>query len=236
MNRRPAESGFTLLELLVAMAMMTLIVSMVYGSYAATSQSLEVHSDRLTSSQRASFVLRLMARQIRCAYGPAAEPNATDPADASELLAKQTRPIFRGGGKHPRGEFLSFVTTAGLGTTATARGGLSRVTFRYEAQTETLAMTSRPYTTEQDQKASNESWSPVLGYVTNLSVEFHDGQKWLPNWDAKPAKELPHAVKIALTTVDEKGRPHHIGTTIPVLSRRAGTLTISTKKTGGRSL
>jgi len=209
---------------------------MVYGSYAATSQSLEVHSDRLTSSERASFVLRLMARQIRCAYYPIVEPNATDHPDARDLLARQTDPVFQGGGKDPRGEFLSFVTTAGLGTTATTERGLSRVRYRYESQTETLAIASRPYMAEQSKKAPNESWRPILDYVTDLSVEFHDGQKWLPNWNAKPPKELPRAVRIALTTVDEKGRSHHTETIIPILSRRAGAVAVSTKKTGGRSL
>ena len=131
MKRQPYNSGFTLIELLVAMTMMATIASMVYGSYAATSQSLDIYSRRLTCSQRATLLLRLMSRQIRCAYTPTPEPNTTEPS------------IFYGNARDSRSEILSFATTAGLGTNSGMPRGLSQVRYRFDSIAGILSITNR---------------------------------------------------------------------------------------------
>ncbi len=237
MNRKPNNPGFTLIELLVAMAMMTLVVSMVYGSYAATSQSLEIYSSRLTCSQRGSLVLRLMARQIRGAYRPPTEPNKAESSKVDRLRAttEAACPVFQGNGEDPRGEALSFITTAGLGTGPGARRGLSRVRYRYDARARTLSIASQPYADQLRKKDLTESWQPILRDITDLNIEFHDGRKWRRNWNSKSHNELPRAIKLGFTTADEKGRSYHFETTVPVLSRLGQEPDASRRKAGRRS-
>ncbi len=54
----------------MALALVGTIVTMVYGSYAAASRSVDLYSSRLACSDRTCLVLRLLARQLRCLYLP----------------------------------------------------------------------------------------------------------------------------------------------------------------------
>jgi len=238
MNRQPNNSGFTLIELLAAMAIMATIVSMVYGSYAATSQSLDMHSSRLACSQRASLVLRLMARQIRCAYAPTTEPNTADSSDveirrsetqvdslqrglASRVQFDRLSSAFHGNAQDPRGEILSFATTAGLGTGSGTSRGPSQMRYRFDSITGILSIDSRPCEDRLRREDHSESWRPIMRNVTGVDIEFHDGRQWQQNWDGKQRRDLPRAMRIAIRTEDEKGRPYRFETTIPILSRTA---------------
>ena len=249
MNDNRNNSGFTLVEMLIALAMMATIVSMVYGSYAATAQSVETYSSRLNCSERTSLVLRLMARQIRSAYAPPADPNhlaspaGTDPTKAQansarpgRVLAERLRPIFQGDGQHPRGELLSFASTMGLAGGANGPRGLSRVRYRHDAIANTLWIDCQPNMDRLGHTDLAPTGRPVLDHVTAVDVAFHDGQRWLPKWSGARSRTLPRAVRIDLSLTDEKGRSYRFGTTVRVFSRAAGLSVSSKQKTGGKRL
>lgn len=248
MNRNRNNTGFTLIEMLIALAMMATIASMVYGSYAVTSKSVETYNSRLNCSERTSLVLRLMARQIRCAYIPRTDPNAAessadaDPTDASARSAPRpgieidrSRPVFYGNAQDAHGEVLSFATTTGLGSGLKGRHGLSQVRYRHDSITNTLWIDCRPHMDQRRKTNRALSGQPILDHVTAVDVEFYDGRKWLPKWSVAQGRELPRAVRLGLNLVDEEGRSYHVGTTVGVQSRTALTPTVSKQRIkGGR--
>ncbi|UCD49852.1 MAG: prepilin-type N-terminal cleavage/methylation domain-containing protein [Phycisphaerales bacterium] len=237
MNRNRNNTGFTLIEMLIALAMMAMIVSMVYGSYAATSQSVEACDSRLMYSERASLVLRLMARQIRCAYAPAADPNSyisaaagndtqsqADSARPSQVQTERLRPVFQGGAQHRHGELLSFATTTGLTGGLDGPRGLSQIRYRLDSITNTLWLDCGPRMDRLSHASFVQEGHPVLDHVVAVDVAFHDGQRWLTKWTGTKSRELPHAVRIDLSLLDEAGRSYHFGTTVRTFTRAAGTL------------
>jgi prepilin-type N-terminal cleavage/methylation domain-containing protein len=244
MNKNRNNRGFTLIEMLVAMAMMATIASMVYGSYAVTSKSVESYSSRMACSERASLVLRLMARQIRGAYAPPVDPNQhastagidrtedqTNSVRPSRILVERVRPIFQGDSQHAHGEVLSFVTTTGLRGGLKEPRGLSQIRYRHDAITNTLRIDCQPYRDRLDHTSFAQSEHPMLDHVTAVEVAFHNGRQWLPKWSGAQSKELPRAVRIGLSLVDEKGRSYHFGTTVQVLSQAIGTPVTSKQTT-----
>jgi prepilin-type N-terminal cleavage/methylation domain-containing protein len=230
MNDGPQNKAFTLVEMLIGMAIIGLIVSMVYGSYAATTRSLDVYNRRMTGADRAHLVLRLMGRQLRGAYAPrAAFPTgpsgpagqnheAAGPLPANGIPASPAV-IFRGDPRDAGGEILCFLTTGGLSQGPDKPGGLSRVRYRYETQGGVLSLCSEPFVSSSDARRACPVWRPVLYGVTNIDLEFHDGLRWRPAWNGREAARLPRAVRIVLTVADEGGRTHRYETAVPLACR-----------------
>ena len=219
---------------MVAMAIIATIMTMVYGSYAATSRSLSVYDGRMACSERAQLVLRLMARQIRCAYAP---PSPTDSATAPPSLADhdnapyravsqkdESEPasvLFQGSAHGPRGEILDFITTGGFSMGPDRPMGLSRIAYRYDKLAGVLSISCEPHVRGLRQSEGRSVWRPVLKGATSIDLEFHDGKQWQYEWDAKKARRLPQAVRIAVTVTHESGRAYRYGTTVPVACRTA---------------
>ena len=232
------KTGFTLIEMLIAMAMIVTIVSMVYGSYAATSRSVERYDRQLKCAGRANLVLRLMARQIRGAYAPPEDANtpAGNRLGTGQLDKIQIEPpahIFQGDAQDPRGRFLSFVTTAALGTGPNAPRGLGQISYQFDSTTGTLAISSQPFRDHLTEPESTAQWRPLLKNVETLHIEFHDGREWRQKWSAQ-RNGLPRAVRFQLTVLDEKDRPCHVGTTVSPVSRTTAVRNTSQPGTGAR--
>ena len=223
MNRHRDNAGFTLIEILIALAMMLTILSMVYGSYAATSKSMQSYGSRMECSERATLILRLMERQIRCAYMRPTDENVSESPRAHDRAPRTNRPLsaFQGNAQDPQGRMLSFTTTSGLGGESQGRGGLSRIGYRYDATTDTLWIDRRPLLETLDVTEPVSSGHPVLDRVTAIGVEFYDGRKWRPTWDSAKTGTLPYAVRVNLRFVDEQDRPYDLGTTVRIETRTA---------------
>lgn len=230
MSKRGNNAGFTLLEMLVATTIIVAILAMVYGSFATTTRSIDASGSRLARIERTCFVLRLMTRQIRCAYaprpsrespggsretGPANGPAST--IDAASASARAPAVLFRGNCRDPRGDILSFVTGSGLGAGADAPRGLFRVTYSYDRTSSTLAIRRQDQADSSSRPRNPGRPDLLLSNVTDVAMKFHDGRQWEPAWDAAQRRELPRAVKVEITVTDEAGRPHSFETTIPVI-------------------
>ena len=202
--------------MLVSLAIVSAIVTMVYGSYAATSRSLDVYGSRMACSEQALFAIRMMARQIRCAYAPPA-PTAAFQAEPRNL----------------RGDLLSFTTTGGSGLGLDRPVGISRVAYRYDERAGILSICCEPGMCRPDDLRNSGTWRPMLTGVTSIELGFYDGRNWQPRWDTKPNGQLPQAVKVTLSVMGKNGREHRYATTVPIICRRA-TQVQQVKKPGGR--
>jgi type II secretion system protein J len=213
------RAGFTLVEMLVALALAGTIATMVYGSYAAVSRSLDLYGSRRACYERTCLVLRLMARQIRCVYLP---PSSTAPAPSSPQ--SNTSPAlpaaFRADSRDAGGTILSFITTTGLAAGSDTLTGAARAMYRYEPFNGTLSVCCEPYSGVPDNMREAGQWRAILNGVTRVDVQCCDGRQWQAAWTGAGGR-LPQAVKIALTVLDEKGRPHEFETAVPIGSRMA---------------
>jgi prepilin-type N-terminal cleavage/methylation domain-containing protein len=218
LNNRPNHPGFTLIEVLIASAIVALIMAMVYGSYAATTRSVRRYEVQTACRERTDMVLRLMARQIRCAFAPIDEPNDSESSKDSPKPVVASIPIFRGRGESPQGEFLTFLTTAGASTGVNTSGTLVFTSYQYNAAEASLAIRQSPNVGRFADGNANP-WIPVLDRITDLKLEFHDGRQWRASWDDRQSQslKLPRAVRIRLTVRDEQGSSYETETAVPVV-------------------
>jgi len=207
------KDGFTLIEALVAMTIVVSIVSMVYGSYFATSKSAEVYKAKMTTSESAGSALQQMARQIRCSYARAAADStasAEKPLPKTQGILEKPVSYFKGGSSLPAGEILHLVTTArGLDE---LRDGLFDVVYKFDKSTHTLLVSQRRFVETPTDLVENRDFFPVIEGVESIELEFFDGSEWLDQWDFTQKKKSPRAVRISIVCEDENGRQCSYGT------------------------
>lgn len=213
------STGFTLVEMLVTLTLVSVIMAIVYGSYAAASRCVQFHDNRAASLERACLVLRLLGRQLRCAYVPTTATGSSGPS-ASSGPVPIPAPAFRADPQDADGRILSFLTTGGLGTGANTAAAPTHVLYRYDARSGTLSLATEPSVRLAGLPETREGRTILRG-VRSVQVHCYDGQRWRPAWDGTERGRLPRAVRIGFTVRDERGREHEFGTAIPIGCRYA---------------
>ena len=201
--------------MLVAVALVSTIVMMVYGSFTAASRSVDLYGSRMACCDRTCLVLRLMARQLRCVYLPS---SAADPTPSSLHHRTPSGPTATPAidPLEASGDTLSFVTTAGQGTGPGQSMALARVTYRHDPVSGTLSISCQPSVYGAVGQQDPTSSRPILGGVRSMEVQFFDGRQWQSGWTGGANRTLPQGVKIALTVIDEKNRSQEFETVVPI--------------------
>ena len=236
MNNRSNKYGFTLVELLVAVALIASILCMVYGSYFATSRSAQTCKAMIEASQQGRKTLEQMARQIRCSYaGTVANYTEAEPIEPGSkqtlqkgMILEENICYFNGNSLAPRGEVLHFVTTNRSIGEKQPVDGLFDITYKFDKRASLLLLSQGEFTGTV-QKSGERDWQTVAEGIKSLELTFFDGEKWLRSWDFKDKKILPSAVRIEIRCEDEDHLQHDY-TTIVYVSCRKDNATIQSGK------
>lgn len=175
--------GFTLLELLVAVAVGVIVLASIYGVYTGVSRARDRVERRSEAAHQARVIFDRLGRELRGAY-PAAG----------------AAPPFAGGSAGGKGQaFLRFATTAST-PEGGSRGGIRVV--RYELF---------PGATPDEPGELRRSEAPaflgeppperayrMLGGVAALQPRFYVGTGWQESWPESAGRQ-PLAVELTLT-------------------------------------
>ncbi|UCF00485.1 MAG: prepilin-type N-terminal cleavage/methylation domain-containing protein [Planctomycetota bacterium] len=206
MNTTSDKKAFTLVEILVAMAIILTVISMVYGSYFATSRSTHTYKAKLSLLQDGRSALDQMARQIRCAYVSRISDSSNSQTTASQQgkdVSESAIDYFKSSPLNPDGEILRFVTTRGIFTEQQTADGLFVVTYKFDKTKNVLLLNQEKFIGTTESLNRSRYWQPLLKNVESVELEFFDGQKWLQKWDLEDSEILPYAAKIQISCVDK---------------------------------
>ena len=209
MKTRYQRSGFTLIEILVAAAIILSILSFVYGTYFTISKSTQATRAKLTISQQTLKVLTRLTRQIRCSYADTVSDSAyiTEPVFERKEKKTQNNPdFFSGYTDNPSEEILHLITTNKFGMPQNSPEGLFDVTYRFDKSKGQLYLSQKRFVGTTKNTAEKKLWQPIAENVQSLKLAFFDGQKWSNKWTFKDRKKLPNAVKIDITFRDQTDR------------------------------
>ena len=184
--------GFTLLELLVALALMALLAAALYGSYFA----LVAGRDRATAVAEEVRELRTtldaLRRQLASAYfrGPV---SSEDPDHPRFRFVVEDRDFY---GKPA--STLAFTTIAppAVGETQPVSDQML-VEYRPVAKENGMRVTvrKRDVYMEGETPPTYVQMEDVQGFL----VECFDGTKWVRSWDARLNSGLPKQVRVTVT-------------------------------------
>ncbi|MDX9708075.1 MAG: prepilin-type N-terminal cleavage/methylation domain-containing protein [Trichloromonas sp.] len=183
-GRNRCSSGFTLIEVLIAVAITSLVLMAVYGVFASVDGARRRLTDDSEAYHRARVIFDRIGREVRGAY---LKPDSLDT-------------YLEGGGGDRREPYLALTTTAT--TPQGAGGGLSQVRYEWledaENAKETLVLTRRESGTRQPEESGREGYRLAVG-IEEVWLRFHDGTDWKDDWDSRgqgPPKRVEIAMRI----------------------------------------
>jgi general secretion pathway protein J len=205
--RKHIESGFTLVEIMLALALMALLTSLLWGTFAQTAKvkkRIEKAQDR---THTVRVALMRMSREIEMAF-----------ISKFEAIGSQERRTMFSGISHTDFDELRFSWFGHIRMRAdAAEGDTALVTyFAQNDPDDPLAMNLMRRETKRleakDLKLIPGETYLLCPAVSRLKFAYYDYKQkdWREDWDTTKAdgqQYLPTQVRISLTVLDERGMP-----------------------------
>ena len=204
MNRRcilRSAGGFTLIELMLAVMILGIVMTMIAGSFNAVSHGKVQAEDRLEVDHQGRALLWTLSNEFR---------------DAVQTTVVPSRVMLLGQGHMDNGKPLDNVTlsTLDLGHSMSLDGfGAEQVVSYTTAPNPNRPEWSLLMRNEQSAligAIAGNNPAVLANNLLSLHVRYFDGSNWQETWDSAslpPGRQLPLAVSIDLVIADSRGRP-----------------------------
>lgn len=181
------SSGFTLIEVLLALALSALLLTTVYWTYFSINRSIDAATEGHEAMETGRILIELLKRDIRGMIpGKLPLVAINEEVDGQKATA------------------INFATTAHLGSD-THR--LTRVGYALVQDQDGGKVLIRKQTRNlRDEVVEFEMTSELSRIVNTFALDFYDGTDWVDNWDSKAKGVLPKQVRITLDISDRKGK------------------------------
>jgi len=188
--RHNSEHGFTLIEILLAVALVATIAALVFGSLSTTLNAIDATRANSASEQVVRTTMRLMAEELSMGVSLTVMPwigvNAQQEGQPADTVAFLTVGQFRGTGSERDTEIVRIVYTR-------ERDKLLRFVRR------------NLYGLMDDSLDQLE----LVGKVKGFNVRYHDNTNnlWVDEWDGRARSKPPAALLIELTLQEDHAEP-----------------------------
>ncbi len=183
-EKKQVERGFTLVEILVAVTITSMLLLSVYGVFTSVSRTKERLETDSEGYHQARVLFDHIGREVRGAF----------------YSATSTGTLFKGGENADRNEYLELTTTA---VTPQGSGGAGIAVVQYElardreAQDERKVLLRREYALSDTDGPERAPYRLATG-IESMELRFYNGADWLEDWDAAN-QGLPQMVEVLLS-------------------------------------
>jgi general secretion pathway protein I len=175
-SRKAGARGFTLIEILVAVTITSLVLTGVYGIFSRVSSAEREVRARSTCYHHARSIVNRLQQEL----------------GACVLLNDIPTAEFR---SEEHG-FLTFTSTSV--PQADGSVALQQVSYRIEAQDESDTLRLQRYSTPVYALHDDPQWRRMSSKIVELQWRFHDGAGWNDTWDSTRRNTLPQTVELRL--------------------------------------
>ncbi|MBI3990640.1 MAG: prepilin-type N-terminal cleavage/methylation domain-containing protein [Candidatus Omnitrophica bacterium] len=183
--------GFTLLEILIAIAIVAIILVVVQSSYVKSVQAIKDCRERIEIYQIGRFVLDRMPREISCAY------------------SGKTGLFFNGDDKK-----MEFTSASKPQSEKMAESDIWELKYSLGEEKDERDRVILWRQADEDRQELAENVKDINFYYLPPGENSSPETGWVRAWDSGKTKSLPKAVKIELTLEDNYGEKGFFTTTV----------------------
>ena len=196
------ERGFTLIEVLVAVSLLAILLTAVYGIFGGVN-SAKLRLDRDSADYHlARVIFDRFGRELHGAYFRSGDQTT----------------MFRGGKNDQDEPFLELTTTA-VTLLSDTGSGISEVRYRLapdqEADTGRQVLLRGERSRQSAAAPVDDRMMRLAPDVAGLSLRFYTGGRWLEQWDARQSG-LPQLVEVSLVVGQEEQQRIPFATTFEI--------------------
>jgi general secretion pathway protein J len=198
--RIPHSKGFTLLEVLIAVAIMSVIVTVIYTSFSTTSRNVEQAEEMRDSTDLARTLLAKLSDDIANAY---VNVRMNSPAVLTIFYGKKGEADLKD--EKNRRDAISLTTLTNVRTLGSKETDLWEVGYFFKEKTNGSGFVLMRREKRELSKDSPALEGDFFAYkvtdrVKSLTFRYYDTgvQKWQDEWDSRTRGALPKAVEITL--------------------------------------
>ena len=172
--------GFTLIELMLAMVLLTIILGAVYSSFSLAEKALNGLDASLLRLQESRTAMDRMSREIDSTFYNSVNTNSIFKIEDRDIYGKQA-------------SRFSFTALSPI------IPGLSAISYYVEEKDGKLTLYKKIYSTLQPVNSGNGV--EIIDGVDSFTVEADNNGIWVKTWDASVTATIPDKVRITITVL-----------------------------------
>jgi len=182
------NSGFTLLEVLIAVVLLGILSAALYGSYFGVLRARDRASTGMESRRELGATLDLIRREVSSAQFNRTDKRLRFVVEDRDSFGTQSSTL----------ELTTLVPTAGQNR---KESGIVTVAYRMAEKNKTRILTRQ----ERDLFSEEETVLayPQMEQISAFLVECYDGAKWVKSWDSAINGTLPKRVRVTVQIAEE---------------------------------
>lgn len=194
-----SNRGFTLLEILIAVALLSILAAALYGSYFTTLRARERVTDGMEARRELAGTLDLIRREVG--------------ASLYNLNDKRLRFVVEDRDNYGKpASTLELTTVSPDRIAGAADSGIRAVRYRLVEKGKQQQLQRR----EQDIffEVADAKGYPQMERISAFLVECYDGSKWVRSWDTTLNRAVPKVLRVTVT-VEEDGKQQEFSVLAP---------------------
>jgi general secretion pathway protein J len=177
------KKGFTLLEVLIAVAILSIVLTALYGTFFLSNRAMEDMDESMTKLQETRKAIDILRRELESAYYKKDDEKTFVKILDKDLYGKQATQL----------EFAAFTTI---------RPGLSKISYYMEEKDKKRTLFKKIGSSFGKEESEG---TDIIEDLEEFTIEAKYQDKWVKTWDTGITKKMPNEIKISLSVVI-KGR------------------------------
>ncbi len=170
-------AGFTLLEVLVAVAITSMVIAALYSAFSLSRRAVDAVDDSLLRLQESRAVVDTMKRELESALYGREKAYTAFKLDDRDFYGKQASQLL----------FTSF---------SILLPGAAKITYSVEENEGKLALKKK--ISSAFGRAGETKSVELMEEIESFTVEAGYGGKWVKTWDSGVANSIPDEIRISL--------------------------------------